>query len=205
MAIYAPGKRDRRNRRLGKGKRNILVVLSLTAMVDMFTVLVVFLLQNFKVDAIKLKQNVPLPKASAVKKLQPATVVVITQEKVFLDDEPVADFTNVKEQPDWVVQALKEGLVARLEERKKENESNLRDQIKSVISSSNDGRTPEEIEKEEKEKRRSWGRVTVQADKEIDFLTVKKILYTITDAGATMINFAVTQKSKKELEEEQEI
>lgn len=205
MAIYTPGKRDRRNRKLSAGKRNTLVVLSLTAMVDMFTVLTIFLLQNFKVDAIKLKQNVPLPKASAVKKLQPATVVVITQDKIFLDDKPVADFITVKEQPSWVVEALKEGLALRLQERKEEAQSGLKEQIKNAISSSNDNRTPEEIEAEEKEKRREWGRVTVQADKDIDFLTVKKVLYTITDAGATMINFAVTQKSKKELEKEQEI
>lgn len=204
MAIYAPGKRDRRNRRSGAAKRSVMVVLSLTAFVDMFTVLTIFLLQNFKVDAIKLKQNVPLPKATAVKKLKPATVVVITQEKIFLDDKAVADFAVVKEQPSWVVEALKEGLAARLEERKEEAQSTLQQRLKDVLAGSEE-KTPEEIEKEQKEQKRDWGRVTVQADKEIDFLTVKKILYTITDAGATMINFAVTQKSKKEIEEELEI
>jgi biopolymer transport protein ExbD len=34
-------------------------------------------------------------------------------------------------------------------------------------------------------------RVTVQADKKIDFLTIKKIMYTVTEAGAEEINFAV--------------
>ena len=45
MAIYVPGKRDRRGVRAG-AKRNVVAVLQLTAMVDMFTVLVVFLLQK---------------------------------------------------------------------------------------------------------------------------------------------------------------
>ena len=197
MAIYTPGKRDRRNRMAGAGKRNLMVALSLTAMVDMFTVLAVFLLQNFKVDAIKLKQNVPLPKASAIKKLEPATVVVITQEKIFLEDKAMADFIVVKEQPNWIIEALKEGLSKKLAEKKEEAQSGLKAQLKEALNNSKDqNKTPEEIEAEKKDKRREWGRVTVQADKDVDFLTVKKVLYTITEAGATLINFAVTQKPK---------
>jgi biopolymer transport protein ExbD len=40
----------------------------------------------------------------------------------------------------------------------------------------------------------AWKKITVQADKEIDFLTVKKILYTLTEAGAGEINFAVMKR-----------
>ncbi|MCB9072099.1 MAG: biopolymer transporter ExbD [Bdellovibrionaceae bacterium] len=195
MAIHVPGKRDRRNRRAG-AKRTVMVVLSLTAMVDMFTVLTIFLLQNFKVDAIKLKQNVPLPEASAIKKLQPAHVVVVTQDKIFLDEQPVADFIVVKEQQDWVINALKEGLELKIKEAKEKHESSLQEQLKSSLRTQNKNMTPEEIEEEEKERKKDWGRVTVQADKEVDFLTIKKVLYTATEAGATLINFAVTQKAK---------
>ncbi len=195
MAIYVPGRRDRRNRPNRNTKRDTVVMLSLTAMVDMFTVLTIFLLQNFKVDAIKLKQNVPLPEASAVKKLKPAHVVVVTQDKIFLDEKPIADFITVKEQQDWVVEALKEGLAQKIKETKEKAESTLKEQIKSSIGTSSK-MTQAEIEEEEKEKKKDWGRVTVQADKEIDFLTIKKILYTATEAGATLINFAVSQKAK---------
>ncbi len=195
MAIYTPGKRNRRGRLTGAGKRNTVVMLSLTAMVDMFTVLTIFLLQNFKVDAIKLKQNVPLPEASAIKKLKPAHVVVVTQDKIYVDETAVADFRMVKEQQDWVIAALKEGLEKKIKESKEKSESTLKEQIKSTLSQ-NKKMTPEEIAEEESEKKKDWGRVTVQADKEIDFLTIKKILYTATEAGATLINFAVSQKEK---------
>lgn len=200
MAIYTPGKRNRRNQITGAGKRNTVVMLSLTAMVDMFTVLTIFLLQNFKVDAIKLKQNVPLPEASAIKKLQPAHVVVVTQDKIYVDEKAVADFRVVKEQQDWVIPALKEGLELKIKEAKKKSESTLKEQLKSTLAQ-NSKLTPQEIEEEEKEKRQDWGRVTVQADKEIDFLTVKKVLFTATEAGATLINFAVSQKEKPKLTE----
>lgn len=198
MAIYVPGKRGRNNKPGGAGKRSVMVMLSLTAMVDMFTVLTIFLLQNFKVDAIKLKQNVPLPEASAVKKLQPAHVVVVTQDKIFIDEQPVADFIVVKEQQDWLIAALKEGLELKIKEAKEKHESTFKEQIKSSVLSQNSKLTPAEIEEEERERKKDWGRVTVQADKEIDFLTIKKVLYTATEAGATLINFAVSQKAKDE-------
>ncbi len=199
MAIYTPGKRNRRNQITG-GKRNTVVMLSLTAMVDMFTVLTIFLLQNFKVDAIKLKQNVPLPEASAIKKLKPSHVVVVTQDKIYVDETAIADFRTVKEQQDWMIPALKEGLALRIKESKERQESTLKEQLKSTISQGKK-MTPEEIAEEESEKRKDWGRVTVQADKEIDFLTIKKVLYTATEAGATIINFAVSQKEKPKLVE----
>jgi biopolymer transport protein ExbD len=197
MAIFTPGRRNRRNRRVSGGKRDTVVMLSLTAMVDMFTVLTIFLLQNFKVDAIKLKQNVPLPQANAVKKLKPATVVVVTQDKIFIDEKPVADFIVVKEQQEWVIEALKEGLSEKIKENKAKSEATLKEQIKSTLGSQNSKLTAEEIAEEERDKKREWGRVTVQADKEVDFLTIKKVLYTATEAGATLINFAVSQKDKE--------
>jgi hypothetical protein len=51
MPIHPPGERFRYSRllRKKKGKRDVAAVLQLTAMVDMFTVLVVFLLQNYNV------------------------------------------------------------------------------------------------------------------------------------------------------------
>jgi biopolymer transport protein ExbD len=200
MAIYIPGKRNRRNQVMNSGKRNTVVMLSLTAMVDMFTVLTIFLLQNFKVDAIKLKQNVPLPEASAIKKLKPSHVVVVTQDKIYVDEKAIADFRTVKEQQDWMIPALKEGLELRIKESKEKAASTLKEQLKSTISQGKK-MTPEEIAEEESEKRKDWGRVTVQADKEIDFLTIKKVLYTATEAGATIINFAVSQKEKPKLVE----
>jgi biopolymer transport protein ExbD len=39
-------------------------------------------------------------------------------------------------------------------------------------------------------------RVTVQADKVIDAGTVKKVMYTLTEAGASEINFAVLRDER---------
>ena len=196
MAIYAPGKRDRRGH-MSTGKKSLVVVLSLTAMVDMFTVLAVFLLQNYRVEEIQLKKSVPLPEASAVKKLKPAHVVVVTQDKIFLEDKPVADFEIVKEQEFWLIEELQVRLKEAIEAKKAEMESGLKQSLEKAISGE---KLPEDMTEEEREQLRAqryaWGRVTMQADKDIDFLTVKKVMYTITEAGASLINFAVTPKKE---------
>lgn len=196
MAIYAPGKRTRRGH-MAAGKKSLVVVLSLTAMVDMFTVLAVFLLQNYRVEEIQLKKSVPLPEARAVKKLKPAHVVVVTQDEIFLDEKPVADFEEVKEQEHWMIVPLQEGLRLAIEKKRQEMESGLKNALKNAIDKS-----PEEMTEEEREEQRAkqyaWGRVTMQADKDIDFLTIKKVMYTITEAGASLINFAVTPKPESE-------
>lgn len=197
MAIYAPGKRDRRGH-MSAGKKSLVVVLSLTAMVDMFTVLAVFLLQNYRVEEIQLKKSVPLPEATAVKKLKPAHVVVVTQEEIFLDDKPVAKFEIVKEQEHWLIVPLQEQLAKAIQEKKEEMESGLKNQLEKAITNQKDpSDMSEEEREEERAKKYAYGRVTMQADKEIDFLTVKKIMYTITEAGASLINFAVTPKKNQ--------
>jgi biopolymer transport protein ExbD len=196
MAIYAPGKRNRRGH-MSAGKKSLVVVLSLTAMVDMFTVLAVFLLQNYRVEEIQLKQSVPLPEATAVKKLKPAHVVVVTQDQIYLDDRPVARFESVKEQEHWLIEPLQEGLAKAIEEKKREMESGLRNTLKSAMAGRKQG-VEELDEEEERAKKYAWGRVTMQADKDIDVLTIKKVMYTITEAGASLINFAVTPKKENQ-------
>jgi biopolymer transport protein ExbD len=193
MAIYAPGKRSRHGGR-GGAKRSLVVMLSLTAMVDMFTVLAVFLLQNYRVEEIQLKKSVPLPEASAVKKLKPAHIVVVTKEEIFLDDKAVAKFEIVKEQEHWLIQPLQEGLQKAIEDKKNEMESGLKNALKSAMNDKKPEEMSEEEREEERAKKFAWGRVTMQADKDIDFLTIKKVMYTITESGASLINFAVSPK-----------
>ena len=163
MAIYAPGKRDRHGRKSGGAKKSLVVALSLTAMVDMFTVLTVFLLQNYKVEAIQLKKSVPLPKASAIKKLKPAHVVVVTQDEIFLNEDPVARTEKVKEAEWWEITLLKDNLKIEIERKKQEMESGLKSI--SLGGPKDPSQMTKEEKAEERAKRYAWGRVTLQADK----------------------------------------
>src|SRR5580698_4066266 len=104
MAIFAPGKRGHgRFNRVNAAKRNAVAVLQITAMVDMFTVMTVFLLQNYATtnQVLPLDESVNLPQAQEVKELRPSNVVVLTKDGVSLNNTKVADFRTVKEQEDW--------------------------------------------------------------------------------------------------------
>jgi biopolymer transport protein ExbD len=195
MAIYAPGKRDRHNRSRGRGSRSVVAMLSLTAMVDMFTVLVVFLLQNYKAtgETIQLPKQVPLPEARVTKELKPAFVVTISESEVSLDKDIVATVDSVKAQQDWIVEPLKLKLQQAIEAKIAEAQSGLGATVKKAIEPApvaKEGAKPEEKEDPLFELRK----VTIQAEKKMDFLTVKKIMMTVTEAGATQINFAVVKR-----------
>jgi len=188
MPIYTPGKRDRSNRRLSAA-RKVVAILSLTAMVDMFTVIVVFLLQNYKTtgEVLFLPKEVQLPTAQTTKELKPAHVVTVSNQFVFLDQTPVVQFNEVKEQKDWMIRQLQQKLVTAIQEDEKKYHENLKTQIKKVVG--NQPTTEKEIQK--------FRKVTVQADKKIDILTIKKVMYTVTEAGAEEINFAVITNDEK--------
>lgn len=192
MAIFVPGLRDRHNRPLsGKGARNIVAMLSLTAMVDMFTVLAVFLLQNYQTtgDVIELSDEVVLPKAAKVRELKPATVVVISKGKILVDKLQVATIDEVRAIEEVTVlpnlQARVQDAFRILEER---NRVAGLSQIRQAVSQ---GRGEEPARPED------FRRVTVQADRVIDAGTVKKVMYTLTEAGASEINFAVLRDDSR--------
>lgn len=190
MAIYAPGRRDRHNRPLRSGTRSMIASLSLTAMVDMFTVLAVFLLQNYQTtgEVIDIMDKVELPKAHAVKELRPAHVVVVSKEHVMIDKEIVATFAQVKENPEWHIEPLAQRLQALFKEAD-DKRAALVNQVRQAVEETR----PDTVQKDDPANDR---RITVQADKTIDFLTVKKVMLTITEAGASEINFAVIKEDK---------
>lgn len=188
MAIYIPGKRTHTGRRAEPVKRNAVAVLQLTAMVDMFTVLVVFLLQNWAStqQILPLPEAVELPSAMTVKELKPSNVVVLSDNEVRLNSTPITDFRSVKESEDWLIESLKtavEGLIAEGERQKQ----SLRRQIRQAVTEAKEGELPEEEVDD-------FRKITIQADRNIDFLTVKKIMYTVTEAGIFEINFAVIKR-----------
>lgn len=184
MAIYPPGRRTRRNRIKASAKRKMVAQLSLTAMVDMFTVLVVFLLMNYRTTdtVLYIPKEVQLPKASETKELKPAHVVTISAKEILIDREVIASFREVKNQKGWMVINLRNRLIEMFRQSEVEYETRLRTQLRQATL------TNEEVFAKERENLR---RVTIQADKDIDFLTIKKIMYTVTEAGAREINFAV--------------
>lgn len=197
MAIYIPGKRDRHGKLAGMKQRAV-VNLSLTALIDMFVILVIFLLQSYKStgEIIQIPKGVELPKAGQTKELRPAHIVTLTQEEVLFDKDVVGRLEDIKNQKDWMIPALRAMVV----EAMARDEQTLKSRIKNALP----GQKPETDQNAaltEENKRK----ITISADKKTDFLTIKKIMYTVSEAGMSEINFAVQEDRRREDAAEVEI
>lgn len=192
MPIHVPGQRHRYSRLLSKGKtkREVTAVLSLTAMVDMFTVLVVFLLQNYNTtgEVLYLPKEVTLPRAEQIKELKPSVVVTISSKELLIDKTPVMSFEQLFAQREWMIEPLFAQVRDALLRAKQKQEAQLQARLRGVVDAAKGG-APEDPN--------AWSKVTVQADKGMDFLTVKKVMYTVTEAGAGEINFAVIREKSQ--------
>lgn len=190
MAIYMPGPRTRRGK-LVLARRNAVATLNLTAMVDMFTVLVVFLLQNYAStnQILPLPESVDLPSAATVKELKPSNVVVISKEGIMVNETRVANFEALQMSEDWMVAPLREAVEKVINDGERKKRS-LGDTLRDAVSEAKFGEAGKK-----KDEVDEFRKITIQADKELDFLSIKKIMFTVTEAGIYEINFAVIKKA----------
>ncbi len=116
--------------------------------------------------------------------MKPALVVTVSSKEVLIDRTPVATFDEVKASTDWVIPRLRDEARVLLEKAKAEQEAKLQKKLKDVVDKT--------LGKEDEDPN-AWRKVTLQADKAIDYLTLKKIMYSIYEAGGGPINFAVAK------------
>lgn len=191
MAIFVPGKRDRHNRPLRGGSRSSVVVLSLTAMVDMFTVLTIFLLQNYNTtgEVLELDDKVELPKATKITELNPSHVVVVTKQGILVDQAMVMNMAAAKSASDPVLDPL----VKKVKDMFTKAEATGK--VLGAIKKAVDQTKPEELRQKPPDMRK----ITVQADKAVEYSIVRKVMFSVTEAGATEINFAVLKDDSKKV------
>ena len=191
MPIKVPGHRDRHGK-MGASKRSAVAVLQVTAMVDMFTVLAVFLLQNFGGEQlIQISEEVQLPQARSVKELKPSNVVIISKEEIKYNNEKVADYQAIKEQEENIILGLDEMLKESIEAGEEEKKS-LANQIKEAVNKREDS-LDDELD--------SFRKLTIQADQEVNYGAVEKVMITALASGIYEVNFAVLKRKSDELAE----
>src|ERR1700716_3255298 len=116
-----PGPRLRKHvplkfvRAQGHGKKSMYAELNLTSMVDMLTILVVFLLQTFSAsgELLSVQKNIVLPEAQNFKDLEQAPIIAVSKDSVTLDGRMVAnaDQLNTDNTADWKITDLHDQLV----------------------------------------------------------------------------------------------
>src|SRR4051812_13043001 len=142
----------------GGGNRSVYAELNLTSMVDMLTILVVFLLQTFSAsgELLTVSKNIVLPEATNFKDLERAEVIAVSKDSVTLAGEPVANAEELNRENtvDWKITELHDKLVQ------------LKSNYKLLHPTEN-----------------FPGLVIMQADKGVDFKVIKKVMYTCAVAG----------------------
>ena len=97
-----------RNHKQAQFKKTLLVSLSLTAMVDMFAVLVIFLLQSFSATPeLVVIKGVELPVAASGSEIKETPVLAIAGGELFLDQKLVGNLKEVLKRPDELMARLK--------------------------------------------------------------------------------------------------
>jgi biopolymer transport protein ExbD len=157
---------SRRIRRMTRYKR-ALPKLPLTSLMDVFTILVFFLMVNqSSVETLQQPKQIKLPESTVEAKPRETVVILVGKDEVLVQGVPVARLADIQNLGNVEI----EPIGARLAELSE-----------SVIGVS----TQAVAESQE---------VTVLADKSIPFSVLKKILATCTARGYTRVSLAVVQK-----------
>ena len=162
-------KASRRISRMARNKRALPKV-NLTPLMDVFTVLVFFLMVNSgSVETLQQPKEIKLPESVVEEKPRETVVIFVGKEEVLVQGVPVARVADIQAATSVMIEPISVRL-AELSE--------------SVIGLS----TQSVAESQE---------VTVLADRSIPFSVLKKIMVTCTGQGYTRVSLAVVQKSPR--------
>ena len=160
-------KQTRRQKLMARGKRRgESTGMMLTSLMDIFTVLVLYLLVN-QGDGVNLEPPpwVVLPDSAVDTVPRQSIVISLTQKDVLIQGEPVISIAEVNASPDAEIDAIHKRIV----------------QIKEAA-----GRQKDQIGVNTE--------VTIVADRAVPFKILKKVMSTSSNAGYGKISFAVNQK-----------
>jgi biopolymer transport protein ExbD len=148
--------------------------LNLVSLMDIFTILVFFLLVNSsEVETLPKSENLQLPESIAEQKAKETVVILIGEVDILVQGKTVATVAEVLAQTGNDIPALREAL-------KSQNDRVLRREAQDDIA----GRE-----------------VTIMGDKEIPYRVLKKVMATCTGADYGQISLAVLQKSSEKLDD----
>lgn len=170
MKMSARAKRmERRHERAKKGGS-----LNLVSLMDIFTILVFFLLVNSSdVEVLPNAKDIQLPQSIAEEKAKESVVILIGDDDILVQGTPVAKVADVMAQQANLIPALRDALLS-------QNDRVLQREAQEDIA----GRE-----------------VTIMGDKDIPYRLLKKVMATCTESDYGRISLAVLQKSSDQLEQ----
>jgi biopolymer transport protein ExbD len=147
--------------------------LNLVSLMDIFTILVFFLLVNSSdVETLPNAKDLQLPESIAEEKAKETVVIMIGETDIIVQGTPVAKVADVMAIKGNDIPELRQALLS-------QNDRVLRREAKDDIA----GRE-----------------VTIMGDKDIPYRLLKKVMATCTQSDYGQISLAVMQKSSEQLD-----
>lgn len=150
-------------------KRSKPAALSLVSLMDIFTILVFFLLVNSaEIQTLEPPKSLSLPESVALDRPRETVIVLVTAETVFVQDEPVVSVAAVDAAKGVIIKPLRRALAAeddRLLLRASETDPSARE-------------------------------ITILGDRSVPYRVLKKVMATCTEADFGKLSLAVMQKEE---------
>lgn len=141
---------------------------SLIPMIDMLTILVVYLLVHAAdYEVVPNTKSIQIPQSMSETKPRETVTVLITKESLFVNGAEIAGVADLRAGPELVIEPLKKALVTEAGKR--------------VLKDKNDPSSHE---------------VTVLADKDLPYSLLKKVLSTCTAAEYGKVSLAVLERER---------
>jgi biopolymer transport protein ExbD len=146
----------------------------ITPLVDMFVIIVLFLIANFSAtgEVLMMTKDIQLPEAVNVKEMEMNPVVMVSGDEVTISGNVVGRVQDLVKEEYLNIPALEE----KLRDMKKQFED---------LHAMADGNT-----------NAFKGDVNIQAHKEVEFSIIKRVMFSCASAGYNNINFATLQKGE---------
>jgi biopolymer transport protein ExbD len=153
--------------------------LQITSMIDMFTIILVFLLKSYASSSVEIavNQNVRLPSSTASGAPVEALKLIVSTKGIFVDDKLVAAVENGQVDKS-VLDSKDEKFIRPLYDALKVQA----DKSKAIAKENTDVNFE--------------GKVIFQADQGLDYRLLKKVMYTSSFAGYTDFKFAVVSSTQ---------
>ena len=145
--------------------------LRLTSMIDMFTILLVFLLKSYSAEGqiVTVSDDLRLPESTSQMPPRVSSVIAITQDWILVDGRPVEKIQEVMAKKDLVIPSLNDELL----------------KLRAIT---------EGIGEISAQMKGFQGNIAIQGDRDITFDLLKRVMLTCGQVGYNNLLLTVVQK-----------
>lgn len=175
-------RQSRRMKRMARSRKKV-PGMNLTSLMDVFTILVFFLLTNTSNnEALEPPKVITLPDSVVETKPRETVTLMVTDEEILVESKSVIATADVIDSEDRIIEAIKQAMIAEMAK------------AITVANMEQEGAAGEVDELTEAEEPLP-PEVNILADRTIPFSLLKKVMSSCTDAGYSKVSLAVIQKA----------